>query len=1021
MQKHVRIILVCAVILLLSTLSWWYVTRNAPVDLTPEEHQWLRSHKTIRIAPNPNFIPIEFFEGDTLYSGVAAELVHELETMLGVQFTIVRFNNMSEIFEAAQRKEIDVIPATTITEQRKEYLIFTDPFIHLQKVIVVRKSDPRKLTIDSLNGMRVSIIYRSSVHERLLKEGIKATLDTVPSTLESLYEVSFGKVDASVANIATVSYIIERWGLSNLRIAGDFGPKDPYTMAVRNDWPEFASILNKALHAIPEPKKNQIIKKWTGLSLELPWYMQIPWQWIVLSIALITLFVTIVVLWNISLRKNLNAKTAELEREFQKRLEAQNALLKSEEKFEVLFHAAADANLIIEQNRIIDCNNAALHALGFEQKDVLGKGLDELSPTLQPDGISSSLKYLELAQKALDHGAIKFEWVLQKKDATPLWTEITFTRVYVGKETLLYTTWRDITDRKLVEQETYHHYKQIQMLYQATKSITQSYTPNDVASKTINALNALFPGSQSSIWISNGNQDLELLATNDLPGTSSQENQTQPVNCEVCLWAIHNSKPLLIHDLQNEERFHHSCCTKGSLLVVPMVAASRVIGCITVLNPHPHAFTDNDVNLLSTLSNSIAVVYENVELIESLRKELEERKQVEAQRQKLEEEVRHMQKMESLGVLAGGIAHDFNNILTIISAYTDMLVLHRDREELFPKYVEAIMTATKRATDLVRQILTFARRAELQIEPININDIVKELTKLLKETFPKTIEIVTDLDNHISPVLGDAVQIHQSLLNLAVNAKDAMPYGGKLTFKTQIVPLSTVKERFHKATASSYLALSVQDSGVGIPEQHLERIFEPFFTTKEKGKGTGLGLSVVYGIISSMNGFIDVQSTVGKGTTFIIYLPSNHTAKHQESPTEQSSTIVSGTETIFVIEDEDYLRDLTTSVLESNGYRVLVARDGLEAVELYKQHHSSIDLILSDLGLPRLNGTECCMIMKRLTPHQKVIMMSGYFDPDEREKLKELGIVHYLQKPYTPKILLQTIREALDGNLIPQR
>ncbi|MCX7984592.1 MAG: transporter substrate-binding domain-containing protein [Bacteroidetes bacterium] len=1012
----VRILFISTGILIVSILAWWYATRPSSLNLTSDERLWLQTHKTIRIAPNPNFIPIEFYEGDTLYSGLAADLVREIERELGITFTIVRYNNMSEIFEAARKKEIDVITATAITQQRKEYLIFTDPFIHLQKVIVVRKSDPRKLTIDSLNGMKISIIYRSSVHERLLREGIQAILDTVPSTLESLYELSFGKVDASVANIATVSYIIERWGLSNLRIAGDFGPKDPYTMAIRNDWPEFASILNKALRAIPESKKNYLIKKWTGLSIEIPWYAKIPWQWIALSGVIFVSILTGVLTWNATLRRALQEKAKEVEAEFRKRLETHNALLRSEEKFEILFHAASDANLIIAQNRIVDCNDAASHILGWNKSSLIGKCIDEFSPPYQPDGIPSSRKYLELTQKALEQGSLKFEWVLQKRDGSSLWVEITLTRVTIENETVLYTTWRDITDRKVVEQETYNHYKQIQTLYQATRSITQSYSTNEVATKTITSLNTLFPEAHSCIWLLNPDtQNLELLASNSIQSVTSLKNDTNRKDCELCTWAIRNGKPVLINDTSIESTFSSLSCCSGSVLIVPLVATSHSIGCITVSDKRTHAFTDNDVNLLSTLSNSIAVMYENVKLIESLRKELEERKQIEEHRQKLEEEVRHMQKMESLGVLAGGIAHDFNNLLTIISAYTEMLILHRDREDQFPKYIEAIMTATKRATDLVRQILTFARRTELQIEPININEIILELTKLLKETFPKTIEIKTELDHHISPVLGDAIQIHQSLLNLAVNAKDAMPYGGSLVFKTELVPQTLVQNRFHKASASSYLAIHVQDSGVGIPQEHIERIFEPFFTTKEKGKGTGLGLSVVYGIIASMNGFIDVQSIVGKGTTFTIYLPSNHTAKKHERDSFQETTVRSGSETIFVIEDEDYLRSLTVSILEANGYRVLVARDGLEAVELYKQHHQTIDLILSDLGLPKLNGTECCMIMKRLTPQKKIIMTSGFFDPVEREKLNELGITHYLQKPYTPTHLLQFVREVLDA------
>ncbi len=901
----------CVIVILILILTgivvylWW----NQPptIKLTTDEKEWLKNNPVIKIAPNPNFIPIEFYENDSIYSGVAADFINEIENILDVHFTIVRFNNMSDIFDAAQRGEIDVITATTITEQRKNYLTFTEPFVHLQKVIVVRKNDKRSLTIDSLHNMRIAIIENSSVHERILKENIKAILDIVPSTLEGLYELSFGKVDATVANIATVSYIIERRGLSNLRIAGDFGPKDPYCIAVRKDLPLLASIMQKSLLSIPLHKKTQIIKKWTGLELQIPWYLLLPWKWISIGLVCTGIIVASILLWNVVLRRRLTEKTQELERELHKRIEAQHAFLQSEEKFHTIFYSSADANLIMINEKIVECNEAALHSLDAQKNDIIGKYLDELSPEVQPDGTRSKEKLNKILNATLERGALKFEWVLQKKSGHLVWVEITFTRIILGKDTAIYTSWRDITDRKVVEQETYRHYTQIQTLYSISQTIAQSITLSDVGSKTVEALGTLFRNSLRSIWLLNRQQHHATLFTFsddktnhiEYPSLKEQlENHCNTINKSFIGLLEEKQQPFIIKINQDNHSYIPFNTNIRSVLNVPMIIGSHLVGFIIIESIDENAFSEQDLQLISTLANSLAVVIENIRLIESLRNELNERKRIEEHQQKLEDQLRQIQKMESLGTLAGGIAHDFNNILGIISAYTEMLVMHKNNEERFQKYVEAIIQTTNRATDLVRQILTFARRTELQTVPVNVNELIREVTKLLSETFPKTIEITTDLQENISPILGDQGQLHQALLNLALNARDAMPNGGKLIFKTELVSKVIIASKFQKASATSYIAISISDTGIGIPQEMLQRIFEPFFTTKEKGKGTGLGLSVVYGVVSGLNGFIDVQSTVGKGTTFTIFLPAQHPCVVTPTSKQKTNTLRSGSETI---------------------------------------------------------------------------------------------------------------------------
>lgn len=389
-------------------------------------------------------------------------------------------------------------------------------------------------------------------------------------------------------------------------------------------------------------------------------------------------------------------------------------------------------------------------------------------------------------------------------------------------------------------------------------------------------------------------------------------------------------------------------------------------------------------------------------------------------RKKLEDQMRQLQKMESIGVLAGGIAHDFNNILGIILAYTSALENRSSKnfEGRYQQNIDAIKKAVERGSGIVKQILTFARKTETNFEAINLNDLTNDLVTILSETFPKTIEIKLDLSEEIPFISGDQNQVHQALLNLCMNARDAMSGGGVLTVSTSVVDNAVVKHLFPEANAPKYARVSVTDTGVGIDEEIKPRIFDPFFTRKEFGSATGLGLSVVYGIIQNHQGFIDVQSELGKGSTFILYFPSLEIETLPEIAPRQNvhTTLQGGNETILIVEDEDLLRDLVKVMLEENGYNVLEASDGKQAVELYTKHSSEIAVVLSDMGLPKLGGWEAFQMMKTINPQVKAILASGYFDPDIRSKMINAGAKDYLQKPYVPEELLVRIRQIIDNN-----
>ena len=383
-------------------------------------------------------------------------------------------------------------------------------------------------------------------------------------------------------------------------------------------------------------------------------------------------------------------------------------------------------------------------------------------------------------------------------------------------------------------------------------------------------------------------------------------------------------------------------------------------------------------------------------------------------RKQLEEQLREASKLQSIGILAGGIAHNFNNILGIILAYASMLRRERENRVRYQEGIEAIQKTVERGAALVRQLLTFARKTDVMLETVDVNATIQELATMISETFPKTVSFALLLAEDLPSVRIDHNQLHQALLNLCVNARDAMFGEGNLTIRTRLTQSSHLARRFPKAAEGEYVAIEISDTGVGIDESIKHKIFEPFFTTKEVGKGTGLGLSVVYGIIESQKGFIDVQTLVGKGTTFAIYLPAVSQGEYTALQPEQRPEAQGGTERILVVEDEKMLIDLLRSMLESKGYGVLTAEDGARALSIFKEYHRTIHLVLMDIGLPHMSGWETLKNMKQINPGVPVVLASGYLETEAHERSLQEGARAFIAKPYVPETVHSIVRAVLD-------
>ena len=383
---------------------------------------------------------------------------------------------------------------------------------------------------------------------------------------------------------------------------------------------------------------------------------------------------------------------------------------------------------------------------------------------------------------------------------------------------------------------------------------------------------------------------------------------------------------------------------------------------------------------------------------------------------KLEEQYFHSQKMESIGTLAGGVAHDYNNILTVIISIGQIMLMKTAEGDPQRRNISDILDAADRATSLTRELLLFSRKQVSERKSVDLNDVLIKTEAFLNRTIGADIELKTV--PHAQPllILADRHQLQQVLMNLAVNARDAMPEGGKLVLKSERVILDegfTTAYGFGKP--GPHALLTVTDAGMGMDRETLQRIFEPFFTTKGVGQGTGLGLAVVYGIIQQHDGFIVAYSEPGQGTTFNIYLPLSEAAG-QETVAELEQPVAGGTETILLAEDDDLVRNLMTFVLTEAGYTVIVAVDGEDAVRKFQENATSIQLLFFDLIMPRMNGKEACDAINRMQPGIKSIFSSGYaFDTIPQKASLADGVMHLIQKPTSPHDVLKKVRSVLDG------
>ena len=631
------------------------------------------------------------------------------------------------------------------------------------------------------------------------------------------------------------------------------------------------------------------------------------------------------------------------------RKRAETALQESERRFRTLFESAADALLLLKDNLVVDCNDSALLVFGCTKDDLLGQPYYRFSPLVQPDGRQSEEKALEKFQRALAGTPQFFEWKHSRHNETPFDAEVSFTRLEISGQPHLQAGVRDVTARKQTEEE----------LRRLSIAIDQA------------AEEIMITGQDATIQYVNP-------AFEKITGYSRQE-------------AIGQNARLLksgVHEGDLSENLWATLDQGG-------VWSGRMT------NKHKDGRLIHEDATISPLVNSRGELTGYVSLMKDVTEEV-----------RLQAQLLQAQKMEAIGTLAGGVAHDFNNILMALMGYTSILQMKMSQHDPLRLYVDQIASSTGKAANITQSLLAFGRKQVMELRPHKVNEIVKDLEKMLRRLLPEDIELGLALTGDIT-VMADMTQIDQVLINLAVNARDAMPKGGRLHIETGQLEIDKEFRKLHGFGKSGrYAVISVSDTGMGMDEKTQEKIFEPFFTTKEPGKGTGLGLSIVYGIVKQHEGYVEVLTQPNKGTTFHIYLP-----EAKERPRERRAAtrhVKGGTETILFAEDNPDIRKIAQEILAMGGYTVIAAVDGEDAVQKFIENQDTIKGLILDVVMPRKNGKEAYEEILKVKKNVKVLFMSGYTGDVVLDKgISDEGY-HYISKPLAPEALLRKIREVLD-------
>jgi signal transduction histidine kinase/membrane-bound lytic murein transglycosylase MltF len=923
------------------------------IGLTEEEMQWLSQHRAFRLGVDPAWEPYESINNSEVYRGIVADYMRVLETRLGISLVPVRSANWSETFKLIRESQIDVSSALVRTEEREQFLNFTRPYIKITVGIATRENHAAVTNLAELAGKKVALPRGYVYSEMTVKQYPEIQPVFTDTILEGLKKLANGDVEGVVCDTPALGYKIREYNLVSLKIAG-FVPfeEDGLRIGVRKDWPILVGILQKALDSMTADEEQQIRQRWIGLDKGEP-----------------------------------QLDLTEAERQW--------------------LRANPVISVMVDPNwapiEYLDKNGAAA-GVTSEYLNRISQMLRVRLEPVQRRGWWNMMRDLDQGKIAM--ASCMLDFPVRRKTLLFTPSYITIPAGIFTRNEVAFTDMKALAGRPVAVVKGH-----------AISDFVRTAYPEVVIVDAEDRRHGLEMVSQGRAYAYLDSLPVGCHGINYYRFTNLRLTGEVDFKYEMSM-AVSTNYPQLAGILRKALRAIPESDRAGfyeKWFSAPVVHETDysifwklglLAGGVIMMFAYWSWRLERRVR-----ERTAALATAN----QRLENELKERERMESGQKQLEAQLAQAQKMESIGRLAGGVAHDFNNMLCVILGHGELLQGDLPADSPAQESLAQIMDAGGRARNLTQQLLAYSRKQVLQIQTVDLNPVVQNMETMIRRLLGEDIRMSIRLDSRPAFIRVDVTRLEQVILNLCINARDAMPDGGDLTLQTGLVTLDEAFCETHPGLKPGpYAMLSVRDTGCGMSPETLERIFDPFFTTKEMSKGTGLGLATVYGIVKQHGGEVLVDSAPGVGSVFHIYLPETSEVTVPAEEVRHEPVVLSRGETILVVEDEEALRKLTCSMLRRLGYEVLSANTPNEAVRMASKL-GKVDLLLTDVVMPGMNGREVCERIQAFCPKLKTLFMSGYTD----EVIGRHGIleeeVHFISKPFNARTLSQKIRETLDA------